>query len=303
MYTEEALAMLIANTIKETKKIISDWKQAGKSIGLVPTMGALHEGHLSLIEQAKKNCDFVIASIFVNPTQFGPQEDFDKYPRKVLEDCTKLEEAGCNAVFIPTVEEMFPQGSNTFVSVVGTPADRLEGLLRPGHFQGVATVVLKLTAITTPDKVFFGQKDFQQVLVIRKIVKDLNVPVEIIRCPIIRDADGLAKSSRNAYLSETDRPKALQLHAALMRAVERFEQGTFTPIEIEEEMRSFFDSDDKFSVDYVVIADGATLSPAPSDEVLCSKNWENKELVALIAVRLGSVRLIDNCILNQVHGN
>src|ERR1700720_461893 len=208
--------MKISSTIAEARAACADARRDGKSVGLVPTMGALHEGHLSLVRAAKASCDAVAVSIFVNPTQFGPTEDLAKYPRSFERDRELLEKEGVELLFAPSVEEMYPRGAVTWVTVEGL-SGRLDGRSRPGHFRGVTTVVAKLFHIVEPDAAFFGQKDAAQVAIVRRMVRDLNFPVEIVACPIVREADGLAMSSRNAYLDEQQRKQALVLHRSLLR--------------------------------------------------------------------------------------
>lgn len=291
--------MQIARTVEEMCQITAQLKKEQKTIGYVPTMGALHAGHISLVNRAREECDFVVASVFVNPIQFAPNEDYEKYPRMEADDLKNLEEARCDAVFMPTPEDMYPPGFCTWVSVKGSPADRLEGLLRPGHFQGVATVVLKFIDIIGPDKVYFGQKDFQQVLVVKRMVEDLNVQTEIVRCPIVRESDGLAISSRNRYLSEEERKSALCLSKALTCAKQRFEQGLFNAMQIEEEMRQIIEGVANSDINYVVLVDGSNLQPVPTYKIIKPEFWVGRELVALVSARIGSTLLIDNCILNQ----
>src|SRR5947209_9193884 len=199
-------------------------RKAGQRLGFVPTMGALHDGHLSLVRAARTSCDVVAASIFVNPTQFGPNEDLAKYPRTFERDCELLEEEGVQLLFAPSVEEMYPAGAVTWVTVEGL-SGKLDGRSRPGHFRGVTTIVAKLFHIIEPDAAFFGQKDAAQIAIIRRMVRDLNLAVEIIACPIVREADGLALSSRNAYLDPQQRQQALVLHRALRRVKKSWEDG------------------------------------------------------------------------------
>src|SRR6201996_5441683 len=212
--------MLVLKSIAEVRSAHAPLRAAGKTLGLVPTMGALHAGHLSLVRAAQKTCDAVAVSIFVNPTQFGPKEDFASYPRVFEQDCRVLEEAGVDLVFAPSVEEMYPTGATTFVEVAGL-SDRLDGVSRPGHFRGVATVVAKLFHILDPDVAFFGQKDAAQVAVLRRMVRDLRFAVRLEVCPTVREVDGLALSSRNRYLSAEERRRALVLSKALRSTEER----------------------------------------------------------------------------------
>ena len=209
--------MLIFKTIAEAQSACAQLRGEGRILGLVPTMGALHEGHLSLVRAAKAECDIAAVSIFVNPTQFGPNEDFSKYPRTFEQDCALLEREGVDLIFAPTVDDMYPAGASTFVLVEGV-SERLDGASRPGHFRGVTTVVSKLFHIVCPHKAFFGQKDAAQVAVLRKMVRDLNFPLQLVVCPIVREADGLAMSSRNRYLSPQERERALAISRALRTA-------------------------------------------------------------------------------------
>ncbi len=264
-------------------------RKAGKTVGVVPTMGALHRGHVSLIEIAREHCDFVIATIFVNPTQFGPNEDLDKYPRTLEDDLAKCKAAGADFVFHPNIDEMYPDGADTFVEV-----DKLsrvhEGEHRSGHFRGVTTIVLKLFNITEPDIAFFGQKDFQQQLLIKQMCRDLDVPVEIHTCPIVREPDGLALSSRNRFLSAEERATALRLSQSLQLGKERIESGETNIPNVVGQMTNHLAGDD-LSIDYIRIVDATTLAPV-------EKATDN--MVALVAARVGTTRLIDNLLINEV---
>src|SRR5574341_2484295 len=216
--------MTITETIAEMRAACAEARRGGRRLGFVPTMGALHEGHISLVRAARGQCDAVAASIFVNPTQFGPTEDFSKYQRSFERDCKLLEAEGVELLFAPSVEEMYPKGAVTFVTVEGL-SEKLCGRSRPGHFRGVTTVVAKLFNIVQPDVAFFGQKDAAQAVIIQKMVRDLNLPVEIVVCPIVREADGLALSSRNAYLDAAQRRSATVLHRALVKVQGAVEKG------------------------------------------------------------------------------
>lgn len=265
-----------------------DAKVRSQTIGLVPTMGALHEGHLSLVRQSRIQCDLTVATIFVNPTQFAPTEDLSRYPRPLDLDLELLKSEGVDAVFLPTESVMYPDGFGTYVSPppVALP---LEGRSRPEHFRGVATVVMKLFQIIPVDRAFFGRKDYQQLRVIEDVTRDLNVPVQIVPCEIVRDDDGLAMSSRNRYLSEDERNRALSLSRALNLANFMRDQGQDDIDAIESAMLSELKVCDR--VDYAVIVDSKTLQPLrrlPSQRERC---------VALIAARLGVTRLIDNRVL------
>jgi len=260
----------------------------GRRLGLVPTMGALHEGHLSLLRAARAQCDVVSASIFVNPTQFGPNEDLAKYPRPFERDCELLRAEGVDLLFAPSVAEMYPAGAVTFVNVEGL-SERLDGRSRPGHFRGVATVVSKLFHIVEPEVAFFGQKDAAQVAVIRAMVRDLLLPVEIVACPIVREADGLALSSRNIYLSTEQRRKALVLVRSLRRLSEVYEAGERSAEKLIAAAKGEFSREDGVRLDFLEIVDAGTLEPV---EVAVPG-----ALVA-VAAYLGTTRLIDNIVLS-----
>lgn len=256
----------------------------GKRVGLVPTMGALHEGHVSLVRQAKSVCDRAVATIFVNPTQFGPKEDLSKYPRTLNEDLAKLDQAGCDYVFTPTELQMYGEGHSTYVEPPQV-ASRWEGEIRPGHFRGVCTVVLKLFQMIPADIAYFGRKDYQQLAVIRAMVRDLNIPVCIEACETIREPDGLAMSSRNRYLSHEQRNRALGLIRALRIAERLVERGESDVQAVESAMRQELLAAPVDSIDYAAIVDPVTLEPSVELE---------SSVVAIIAARLGSTRLIDN---------
>ncbi len=277
----------VVTTLADLSNAITRWKQAGNSIGVVPTMGALHEGHLSLVKAAVEACDKVVATIFVNPTQFGPGEDLDKYPRTLQADVEKLAGLKTHLVFAPADGEMYPPGCTTKV----TPPELaipLEGERRPGHFEGVATVVLKLLNLTRADEAFFGQKDYQQAAVIRAMVRDLNVPCNINVLPTVREPDGLAMSSRNAYLSPADRQRALALHRSLEVAEEMVSQGETSRDHVLQSMRQEFEKERIDDIDYIELADPDTLAPM---ETICTP------VVALLAARVGQTRLIDNRVI------
>ena len=262
-------------------------RHAGKRLGFVPTMVALHEGHLSLARAAKASCDAVAASIFVNPAQFGPTEDLAKYPRNFERDRELLEKEGVELLFAPSVEEMYPAGAVTWVTVEGLSA-KLDGRSRPGHFRGVTTVVAKLFHIVEPDAAFFGQKDAAQVAIIRRMAADLNFPVEIVACPIMREPDGLAMSSRNAYLDPQQRKQALLLHRSLFRANKLWEAGERDAAKIVATAQEEFAAEKSVRLDYFEIVDPDNLDPL--DDV------GNGALVA-VAAFVGQTRLIDNLVL------
>jgi pantoate--beta-alanine ligase len=278
------------STVSEMNSFAAEARSGAKSLALVPTMGALHDGHLSLVRQAQAQCGAVVVSIFVNPTQFGPAEDFASYPRSLERDLELLESLGVDVVFTPSSTEIYPAGFSTFVDP-GPIATVLEGAIRPGHFRGVATVVLKLFNIVRPDAAFFGQKDFQQVVVLRRLVDDLNLQVRIVVCPIVREADGLAKSSRNVYLNTEDRKAALVLSRSLNRAEEMAQAGEADAQKLLEEMRRSFAAEPRVQLDYAAIVNPTTLEPVA--RVIPGS-------VALVAARLGAVRLIDNLIFGPL---
>ena len=274
----------IVRTIAETRAALRELRARSRCIGLVPTMGALHEGHLSLVRAARAACDAVVVSIFVNPTQFGPNEDFAKYPRTFEADCAALEREGVDLIFAPSAEEMYATGASTFVDVEGV-SGRLDGASRPGHFRGVATVVAKLFNIVGPDKAFFGQKDAAQVAVLRKMVRDLNFPVELVVCPIVREPDGLAMSSRNQYLSPEDRRQALVLSRAL-REVERLVgKGVTSARDLIAAAQAVLATEPHVRVDYCKVVDPDTLGDVAD---------VSRGALVAIAAFVGKTRLIDN---------
>lgn len=262
-------------------------RAAGGSLGFVPTMGALHEGHLSLVHAAKSTCGAVAVSIFVNPTQFGPNEDFSRYPRTFEADCDLLVKAGVDAVFAPSAEEMYPGSATTFVEVAGL-GDRLDGQSRPGHFRGVATIVAKLFHVLAPERAFFGQKDAAQVAVLRRMVRDLNFDLELVVCPIVREPDGLAMSSRNRYLSPGERRQALTLHKAIAAVRHAFEAGEHGAAALCNCARAILAQDAITRIDYVAAVDPDTLLPV-SESI--------PGTLFAIAAWVGSTRLIDNTLL------
>jgi pantoate--beta-alanine ligase len=264
-------------------------RQSGKRLGFVPTMGALHEGHLSLVRAAHRATDVVVASIFVNPTQFGPNEDLAKYPRSFERDCELLEKEGVEWLFAPSVQEMYPSGAVTWV-LVEELSNKLDGRSRPGHFRGVSTVVSKLFHIVQPNIAFFGQKDAAQAAIIRRMVLDLNLPVEVAVCPIVREPDGLAMSSRNAYLDSQQRQKALVLHRSLMRVQELLERGEISAHILASEGRNEFNADPSVRLDYFEIVNPDTLDPI--------EDISNGALIA-VAAYIGSTRLIDNTLVKR----
>lgn len=276
----------LTRTPDELRSALLETRRDGGVVGLVPTMGALHEGHLSLVDAARSQCDRVVVSVFVNPTQFGPGEDFAEYPRSLEADLKLLAARGADVVFAPETDTMYTAAHATFVEPEG-PALPLEGECRPGHFRGVATIVLKLFHLVQPQRAYFGRKDYQQSLVVRRMVADLDVPIEIVVCPIVREPDGLAMSSRNAYLSADERRRALAISAGLRRAAELVSAGTLDTVSIEREIRELL-SAANLAIDYAAIRDPDSLQPVARVE---------RPVVALIAARVGSTRLIDNELL------
>jgi pantoate--beta-alanine ligase len=276
-------------TIAEMRAASRQARQSGKRLGFVPTMGALHEGHLSLVRAAHRATDVVVASIFVNPTQFGPNEDLAKYPRSFERDCELLEKEGVEWLFAPSVQEMYPSGAVTWV-LVEELSNKLDGRSRPGHFRGVSTVVSKLFHIVEPNIAFFGQKDAAQAAIIRRMVLDLNLPVEVAVCPIVREPDGLAMSSRNAYLDSQQRQKALVLHRSLMRVQELLERGEISAHILASEGRNEFNADPSVRLDYFEIVNPDTLDPI--------EDISNGALIA-VAAYIGSTRLIDNTLVKR----
>ncbi len=275
--------MDITRSISDLRRRVAEWRAAGERVGLVPTMGALHAGHMALAAAARKNCRRTVASIFVNPKQFGPREDFSTYPRPEADDLAKLTEAGTDLAFIPTVEEMYPEGFATTISVTG-PSEGLCGAHRPGHFDGVATIVAKLLIQASPDAAFFGEKDYQQLMVVRRMVRDLNLPVEIIGVPTVREPDGLALSSRNVYLSLEERGLAPHLHRALREAAAAIAAGTAPGTVLQRAIAEL--NALGVRVEYLELRDAASLAPLAATPTAPAR--------LLAAVHLGRTRLIDN---------
>ncbi|MFY9793308.1 MAG: pantoate--beta-alanine ligase [Candidatus Sulfotelmatobacter sp.] len=279
--------MKVCKTIVDMRAACEAARRDGKSLGFVPTMGALHEGHLSLVRAAKAGCDVVAASIFVNPTQFGAGEDLAKYPRNFERDCELLEREGVAVLFAPSVEEMYPAGAMTWVTVDGL-SDKLDGRSRPGHFRGVTTIVAKLFHIVDPDAAFFGQKDAAQLAIIRRMVRDLKFPVEIVACPIVREADGLAMSSRNAYLDPQERKQALVLHRSLMRVRKLFEAGERSAEKLIAVGREEIAGEESVRLDYFEMV---------NPESLDSVEKVGGGVLVAVAAFVGATRLIDNILL------
>ena len=286
------MTAILLNNIKEVRENIKNWKKEGLKIGLVPTMGALHAGHASLIKKAKEMCDKVVVSVFVNPIQFGPNEDFDKYPRTLDTDKNLCDEIGADIVFAPSPKEMYGENtrlSNNELTFVCPPYDLVDclcGKSRPGHFDGVATVVMKLFNITTPDYAFFGQKDAQQLFILKKMVKDLNLDLEIVPCPIVREEDGLALSSRNTYLTQQERTNALTISKALKEVSKYYEKGITNTQVLFDAAISVLDKN--IELEYIEFRDFETFEKV--SEV------KNNTLIA-IAAKSGKTRLIDNIII------
>ena len=287
--------MIIARTEDELRRAVEAWRAAGERIGFVPTMGALHAGHLSLVRLARERSDRgntsektrVVASVFVNPAQFGPNDDFNRYPRQPEADAAVLAEAGCDLLFLPDVATIYPPGNATFLEPGGA-ADGLEGACRPGHFRGVATVVCALFNLVRADLAVFGEKDAQQLAVVRQMVRDLHIPIEIVPGPTIREADGLALSSRNAYLSAAERQAAAVLHRALRAAEAAAAQGERRGDAVRGRMREVLDAEPLARVEYAEVVDAETFQPVAT---------LSGRLVLPLAVRIGGTRLIDNIAL------
>jgi pantoate--beta-alanine ligase len=277
----------ILRTIEELRAWSRASRSAGKAIGLVPTMGALHAGHISLVQAAKRECGAIAVSIFVNPTQFGPNEDFAKYPRTFDDDCALLQAEGVNVVFAPFPEEMYRPGAATFVEVEGL-SDRLDGASRPGHFRGVATVVAKLLIGAEANRAYFGQKDAAQVAVLRRMATDLGLPVELVVCPIVREPDGLAMSSRNRYLSSEERQRSLVLKRALDRVASAIVAGERSAEILKAAAIDAIAMEPEVRLDYIAVVDWATLEPVP---------FAVPGILVAVAAWVGNTRLIDNFIV------
>lgn len=279
--------MRIIKTVAEMRECSDQLRKDGKVIGLVPTMGFLHEGHLSLIRGSKRLTDVTIVSIFVNPTQFGPKEDYNSYPMDIERDTKKCSEIGTDILFLPSTDDIYPEGYKTFIKVEGL-GDKLCGIFRPNHFRGVATIVTKLFNITRPDKAFFGQKDYQQTLIIKRLALDLHLGIDIIVMPTIREADGLAMSSRNSYLSAIERKDARILYRSLMLAEELIRSGEMSAKEVRSKMEESITSEGSARVDYISICDPETLEKVERI---------GNDVVVAIAAWIGKTRLIDNIIV------
>ncbi|MCD6418127.1 pantoate--beta-alanine ligase [bacterium] len=281
--------MEIVSSISRMQELSALARRDGRIIGFVPTMGYLHEGHLSLMRIARKKCDVLVVSIFVNPTQFGAGEDLAQYPRNIERDKKLCREEGVDVIFLPDEREMYPENYSTYVEVSGNITNVLCGYFRPGHFRGVATVVAKLLNIVQPHFAVFGQKDGQQLAVIRRMVRDLNYPVEIVGAPTVREPDGLAMSSRNEYLTPKERKVAPKIYESLMLAEKMIQSGIFDPEIVKDRMRRVIEEAKMFRIQYVEIVDAETLEPV--------KKIESPVMVA-VAAFLGKARLIDNIVVN-----
>lgn len=283
--------MIIANTISQVRDQVRQWRREGLTVGLVPTMGYLHEGHGSLVGKAAEDCDRVVASVFVNPTQFAPGEDLASYPRDFERDCEILKKQGCSMVFHPSVDEMYPDGNgrtDTYIEILNDMPKQLCGRTRPNHFRGVCTVVGKLFNIVLPDKAYFGEKDAQQLAIIRRMVRDLSYGIEIVGCPIVREPDGLAKSSRNIHLKPDERKAAAVLYRSLKIAEEMASDGEKSSKTVTDAVRAEIEKEPLAEVEYVSAVDSLSMEPVET---------VGKGTLIAIAVRIGHTRLIDNCVL------
>jgi pantoate--beta-alanine ligase len=281
----------VISSPRETQQWVLEHHRAGRRVGVVPTMGALHAGHLSLVERSRRECDATVVTIFVNPKQFGPKEDFSRYPRQMERDLELLAPLGVDVVFAPTPADMYPARFATTVKVAAV-TDRWEGSVRPEHFAGVTTVVLKLLNIVPADRAYFGRKDYQQYVVVRRMAADLNLPTEIVACPTVREADGLAMSSRNAYLSADERRRGLVLSRSLELAREMFAGGERDAVEIRDAVRRTIAGEPGVQLDYATVVDGETLEELSQID---------SAAVVLVAARVGTTRLIDNEILQTMN--
>ncbi len=281
--------MRVTGKIDEIRQWVAEARAAGRGIGLVPTMGALHVGHASLIDAARRRCGFVVVSLFVNPTQFGPGEDFDNYPRPLEQDLALCEQHGVDVVFAPSAAEMYPRENRSWVTVSGI-TEHLCGRLRPNHFRGVTTVCTKLFHIVGCDVAFFGQKDAQQCVVIRRMVADLNMPLEIVVCPTVREADGLAVSSRNQYLSDQQRKEAPIIYEALNKGREMIEAGESDPARVRERMAAVMQRVPALQIEYISLVDPETLEDVERI---------GETVLIAVAARLGPARLIDNILVDS----
>ncbi len=280
----------VVTTVKEVREQVARAREAGKSIGLVPTMGALHEAHLSLMRQARADCGFVVVTVFVNPTQFPPNEDFERYPRDLEADVKQAGEAGVEVVFAPPTSEVYPPGDATFVEVTGPLVECLCGPRRPGHFRGVTTVCARLFNIVGADRAYFGKKDYQQLLVIKQMVRDLHLPLEIVPMPTVREADGLAMSTRNKYLSPEEREAATVLHRALSAAKERVAAGEREAAALVGGVREMIGAEPLVRLQYAELREAETLAEV--------RRLEGRAVLA-VAAHVGKARLIDNVVVEE----
>jgi len=277
--------MQLIEKIEEMKNYRKRIKNKGKSIGFVPTLGYLHQGHISLIKRARENCDEVVVSIFVNPLQFGPKEDYQRYPRDLSRDAEICQKEGVDVIFAPSLKEMYPKGYSTFIDMQGNLIQVLEGKFRPGHFKGVTTVLIKLFNIVYPDLSFFGEKDYQQALIVKKMVKDLNLDTKIVLSPTVREKDGLALSSRNSYLTPKERKAASVLYRSLVKAKQAIEKGEKDPKRVICLMEDLISKEPLAKIDYIDLVDPLTL-----ERISQIKG----DVLVVLAVKIGKVRLIDN---------
>jgi len=281
--------MLVIEKIQQIKELSARWKKERKTIGLVPTMGCLHDGHLSLIRKSREECDVTVVSIFVNPTQFGPKEDYTAYPRIFEQDCEDCENDKVDVIFAPSVEEIYPDGFQTSVSVK-LLQNHLCGLSRPGHFDGVATIVLKLFNIVSPHKAYFGEKDYQQLQIIKRMVNDMNLDTAIVDMPIVREPDGVAMSSRNKYLNPEDRGSAKILRKIIKEAEHLIINGEIEPETVLSALHKIAKKEKNIVVDYISLCDPDTLEDLDSLE---------KDVLVAVAVKIGNTRLIDNMVIRR----
>jgi pantoate--beta-alanine ligase len=282
--------MEIVSTIEQVRERVAAAREKGSKIGFVPTMGAIHAGHLSLMDCAKNECDYVVVSIFVNPTQFGPAEDFEAYPRDIQSDAAKCRQTGVDLIFAPSVDEMYPVKNRCWVAVEGRLVESLCGAVRPGHFRGVTTVCMKLFNIVLPDTAYFGQKDAQQVAVLKAMVQDTNHPVSLRVCPIVREKNGLAMSSRNEYLTPHQREQAAILYESLSLCQRMYEEGCRDAEKLKQSIKNKIETCPLANIEYIEIVDFETFEPL--------KQINQTALIA-VAVKIGKARLIDNILLTQ----
>jgi pantoate--beta-alanine ligase len=280
----------VVRTVEDLRAAVGAARRRGERVGVTPTMGAFHEGHLALMRHARAECGFVVTTLFVNPTQFAPHEDLSRYPRSFSDDLANASAVGIDLLFAPTAQAVYPQGYSTYVTVEGVTSG-FEGALRPHHFRGVATVVTKLLNMVQPDRAYFGEKDYQQLQVIRRLVRDLDLPVEVVACPTVRERDGLAMSSRNRYLSDGDRAVAPVLYRSLLAAAECYRTGERSVERLLSVARGVIQGEPLLELDYLELADATELTPPPDPL--------RGPTVLLVAARLGRTRLLDNIVLGR----